>query len=98
MILKNMNDNDYISAKNRIEKELVFTNRELSLYKIAVPTKYLNIMVNEIYRNTLRKLLIKILIQENKKEEAKKSLQKFIFQKKKSMVIIRLKIFVIYII
>ena len=93
-----MNDNDYISAKNRIKKELVFTNRELSLYKIAVPTKYLNIMVNEIYRNTLRKLLIKILIQENKKEEAKKSLQKFIFQKKKSMVIIRLKIFVIYII
>lgn len=59
MILKNMNDNDYISAKNRIEKELVFTNRNLSLYKIAVPTKYLNIII--LVANSFLEIVIKNL-------------------------------------
>ncbi len=74
LILKYIKYNDYFSAKKIIEKELVSTSKDLKLYKVAVPTKYLNIFVNEIYRNTLRKLLIKILIKENEKEEAKKIL------------------------
>ena len=73
-ILKDIQNNNYNLAKNKIEQEMVHTEHRSMLFNVLVPSKYSHIIANEIYRNSLRKLLLKIFTEKNNKTAMKKIL------------------------